>query len=102
LTIANYLLEKDPLHLGSGADANPRYTAIAQAIVDYRDKTKSGVLGSIDELKGVADPAVVARSRITSSSPTLASATWRLSGRKWDSNCASKLSWPPFIRWAEC
>ena len=32
----------------------------AQAIVDYRDKTKSGVLGSIDELKGTADPAVIA------------------------------------------
>jgi preprotein translocase subunit SecF len=60
LTIANYLLEKDPLQLGSGIDANPRYTAIAQAIVNYRDKTKSGVLGSIDELKSVADPAVVA------------------------------------------
>jgi len=60
LTIANYLLEKDPLHLGSGTDANPRYTGIAQAIVNYRDKTKSGVLGSIDELKSAADPAVVA------------------------------------------
>src|SRR5450755_1693441 len=60
LAIANYLLEKDPLHLGSGSDANPRYTAIAQAIVDYRDKTKGGVTGSIDELKSVADPAVVA------------------------------------------
>lgn len=62
LTVANYLLEKDPLHLGSGAEANPRYTAIAQAIVNYRDKTKSGVLGSIsnDELKSVADPSVVA------------------------------------------
>jgi preprotein translocase subunit SecF len=60
LTIANYLLEKDPLHLGSGTDANPRYTAIAQSIVNYRDKTKSGVLGSIDELKSVTDPAVVA------------------------------------------
>ncbi len=59
LTIANYLLEKDPLHLGSGTDANPRYTAIAQSIVNYRDKTKSGVLGSIDELS-VTDPAVVA------------------------------------------
>jgi preprotein translocase subunit SecF len=57
LTVTNYLLEKDPLHLGT--DANPRYTAIGQAIVDYRDKTKSGVLGSIDELKSVADPAVV-------------------------------------------
>ena len=60
LTILNYLLEKDPLFLGAGTDANPRYTAIAQAIVDYRDKVKSGVLGSIDELKSVADPAVVA------------------------------------------
>ncbi len=60
LAITNYLLEKDPLLLGAGAEANPRYTAMAQAIVDYRDKTKSGVLGSIDELKGVAGPAVVA------------------------------------------
>ena len=60
LNLANYLLEKDPLHLGAGADANPRYTAMAQAMVDYRDKTKSGVLGSIDELKSVVDSAAVA------------------------------------------
>jgi preprotein translocase subunit SecF len=58
LTILNYLLEKDPLHLGT--DANARYTAIAQSIVDYRDKSKSGVLGSLDELKGTVDPAVLA------------------------------------------
>lgn len=58
LTLTNYLLEKDPLHLGT--DANPRYTAMAQAIVDERDKVKSGVLGSMDDLKGVADPAVIA------------------------------------------
>ena len=59
LTITNYLLEKDPLRIGTGTDANPRYAAIAQAIVNERDKVKSGVLGSIDELKGIADPAVV-------------------------------------------
>ncbi len=58
LAIANYLLEKDPLQLGT--DANPRYTAIAKAIVDYRDKQKGGVLGSMQELKGIADPAVLA------------------------------------------
>jgi preprotein translocase subunit SecF len=58
LAIANYLLEKDPLRVA--ADANPRYTAMAQAIVDYRDKQKGGVLNSIDELKAVADPAAVA------------------------------------------
>src|SRR5216684_4634986 len=58
LTIASYLLEKDPQHLGT--DASPRYTAEAQAIVNYRDKTKGGVLASFDELKSVVDPAVVA------------------------------------------
>jgi preprotein translocase subunit SecF len=56
LGILKYLLDKDPLHLGT--DANPRYTAAAQAIVDYRDKVKGGVLSSIDELKGTVDPAV--------------------------------------------
>ncbi len=60
ITIANYLLEKDPLHLGPGSDASARYTAIGQAIVDFRDKTRGGVLSSIDELKAAADPAVVA------------------------------------------
>jgi len=58
LTILNYLLEKDPLH--AGGEANQRYTAIARAIVDYRDKQKGGVLSSIDELKAATDPAVVA------------------------------------------
>jgi len=58
LTVKGYLLEKDPLHLGT--DAGQRYGQIAQAILDYRDKTKGGVLNSIDELKAVADPAVVA------------------------------------------
>ena len=58
LTLANYLLGKDPLH--AGTDAGQRYTAAAKAIVDYRDKTRGGVLSSFDELKTVADPAVVA------------------------------------------
>ena len=57
LTLANYLLEKDPLR--AGTDASQRYAAVAKAIVDYRDKTKGGVLSSFDELKAVADPAVV-------------------------------------------
>ncbi len=58
LTILNHLLDKDPLHLA--VDANQRYTAMAQAIVGYRDKQKGGVLSSADELKAVVDPAVVA------------------------------------------
>ena len=58
LTLKNYLAEKDPLR--AGTDAEQRYTAQAQAIVNYRDKVKGGVLTSIDELKGTADPAAVA------------------------------------------
>jgi len=61
LTIANYFLEKNPL--GMAADANPRYTEIAQAIVTFRDKQRGGVLGSLDELKGAADSAVIASLR---------------------------------------
>jgi preprotein translocase subunit SecF len=58
LTVTNYLLQKDPLRLGT--DAEQKYTAAAQAIVNYRDKTKGGVLSSTAELNGVADPAVLA------------------------------------------
>ena len=58
LTIKNYLLEKDPQHLGT--DADQKYQAVAQAIVNYRDKVKGGVLGSIDELKSATDGSVVA------------------------------------------
>ncbi len=58
LTIKNYLLEKDPQRLGTDADA--KYGATAQAIVNYRDKTKGGVLNSIDELKAASDASVVA------------------------------------------
>jgi preprotein translocase subunit SecF len=58
LTLKNYLAEKDPLR--AGTDAEQRYTAQAQAIVNYRDKVKGGVLTSIDELKTAADPAAVA------------------------------------------
>jgi preprotein translocase subunit SecF len=58
LTLAGYGLEKDPLH--AGTDAEQRYKAQAEAIVNYRDKVKGGVLASFGELQGVADPAVVA------------------------------------------
>ena len=57
LTIKNYLMDKDPLRLGADEQ---KYAAQAQAIVDYRDKTQGGVLNSIDQLKGAADPAAVA------------------------------------------
>ena len=58
LTIKNYLVDKDPLHVGAD---DQKYTAQAQAIVNYREKTLSGVLSSFDQLKSsAADPATVA------------------------------------------
>ncbi|HEV2397830.1 MAG TPA: protein translocase subunit SecF [Candidatus Sulfotelmatobacter sp.] len=60
LTIKNYLMDKDPMHLGTDADA--KYTAQAQAIVNFRDKVNGGVLSSLDQLKGApgVDPSVAA------------------------------------------
>jgi preprotein translocase subunit SecF len=56
LAVKNYLMDKDPMHLGS--DADQKYTLQAQAIVDARDKGAGGVLSSFDQLKGSVDPAV--------------------------------------------
>jgi preprotein translocase subunit SecF len=59
LTIKNYLIDKDPLHLGSD---DQKYSAQAQAIVDYRDKVQGGVLNSPDQLQAApgVDRAVAA------------------------------------------
>ncbi len=56
-SLSDYLLEKDPLHLGT--DAPERYAQLAQAVVDQRDKKLGGVLRSFDELKGSAPEAVL-------------------------------------------
>lgn len=56
--LSNYLLVKDPLHLGT--DAKQRYGQIAQDIINSRDREHGGVLSSMDQLKGVVDPAVLA------------------------------------------
>ena len=60
LGIKNFLMDKDPMHLGT--DADPKYTAQAQAVADFRDKVHAGVLSSLDQLKNApgVDPAVAA------------------------------------------
>jgi preprotein translocase subunit SecF len=57
LAIKNYLMDKDPMHLGS--DADKTYTQQAQAVVNDRDKVQGGVLSSFDQLKAQVDPNVV-------------------------------------------
>lgn len=62
LDVKGYLVDKDPLHLGT--DAAQKYGAQAQAILDYR-KFQSGVLSSLDQLNGATgvEPAVAASIR---------------------------------------
>jgi preprotein translocase subunit SecF len=58
-SLQQYLLSKDPLHLG-GIDAAAKYLAIAQRADDFRNKEHGGVLTSVDELKGVVPAEVLA------------------------------------------
>ncbi len=57
-TLADFLLQQDPEHLGPDA-GKTKYTQQAEAILNYRDKQGDGLIRSFDALKGVADPAVV-------------------------------------------
>jgi preprotein translocase subunit SecF len=54
-SLTQFLEQKDPEHLGAGS---PRYAAQAEAILNHRDRDLRGVLTSLDQLNGVADPAV--------------------------------------------
>ena len=51
-SLQDYLLKADPLHLGT--DAPAQYGQIARAIVDFRDKTRGGVLNSVADASAVA------------------------------------------------
>ena len=58
LDVKGYLVDKDPLFAGTEADQ--KYSAQAQAVVDYREKVVGGVLNSLDQLKSApgVDPKV--------------------------------------------
>jgi preprotein translocase subunit SecF len=56
-SLQQYLMQKDPLHLGT--DAETRYTAIAHQIDDFRNKDRGGILTSVDQLSGVVPPEVL-------------------------------------------
>ena len=56
-SLQDYLLKTDPLHLGT--DASAKYGQIARSIVDFRDKTRGGVLNSVADVSAVAPAPVV-------------------------------------------
>ena len=59
-TLASWLQQNDPEHLGNTVDAQTRYQNQATAVVHFRDDQHSGIIDSIDDLRGVVDPAVLA------------------------------------------
>jgi preprotein translocase subunit SecF len=58
-TLTQFLVQNDPEHLASTGGATQKYAQQAQAILAHRDKDLGGIFSSIDQLNGVADPAVV-------------------------------------------
>ena len=56
-SLQRYLLDKDPIH--AGTDAEQQYGKIARDIVDLRDKQHGGVLNSVADVSGAANPAVM-------------------------------------------
>ena len=57
VSLADYLLKADPMHLGT--DAATQYGKIAQAIVDFRDHARGGVLNSVSDVSSVAPAPVL-------------------------------------------
>ncbi len=56
--LTQYLQQNDPEHLGN-ADTEQHYAQQATAILSKRDRDLGGLFSSIDQLNGVATPAVV-------------------------------------------
>ena len=56
-TLEQYLMQKDPMHLGT--DAQQRYSAIAHQIDDFRNKERGGILNSVTELNGIVPAEVL-------------------------------------------
>jgi preprotein translocase subunit SecF len=57
--LASWFQQNDPEHLGNTVDAQTRYQTQADAVLKYRDGQHSGIIDSIDGLRGVVDPAVL-------------------------------------------
>jgi preprotein translocase subunit SecF len=57
--VAQFLQQTDPEHMVGAPGAAEKYAQQAAAILNHRDKDLGGIFSSIDQLNGVADPAVV-------------------------------------------
>ena len=58
-SLTDFLTKTDPLHLANPAVEEVQYPQIADTILNYRDKVKDGLIGSISNLQGKVEPGVV-------------------------------------------
>jgi preprotein translocase subunit SecF len=58
-SLTAWLAQRDPEHLGNSDAATQHYTQQANAILDFKDNQRGGLLSSIGSLSGIATPAVV-------------------------------------------
>jgi preprotein translocase subunit SecF len=58
-SLAQFLQQNDPEHLASTGGGAQKYGEQAAAILNHRDHDLGGIFSSIDQLNGVADPAVL-------------------------------------------
>ncbi len=58
-SLTDFLTRTDPLHLANPAVEEVQYPQIADTILNYRDKVKDGLIGSISNLQGKVEPGVV-------------------------------------------
>jgi preprotein translocase subunit SecF len=58
--LTQWLEQNDPEHMGQSVESQTRYQQQADTITHYRDDLHSGLIGSVDDLHGVVDPAVFA------------------------------------------
>ena len=58
-SLAQFLQQNDPEHLAGTGGGAPKYAEQAAAILNHRDHDLGGIFSSIEQLNGVADPAVV-------------------------------------------
>ncbi len=57
--LTSWLEQNDPEHLGNTPEAETRYQNQASAVLNYRDDQHSGIIDSMNDLRGVVDPAIL-------------------------------------------
>ncbi len=59
VALTSWLEQNDPEHLGNTPEAETRYQNQASAVLNYRDAQHSGIIDSMNDLRGVVDPAIL-------------------------------------------